>query len=385
MKLPKIILSILPFFFFLSGCATPRVNFKEGNEKELKNYNHIFLFPPENDPRNAAQKVRDVFKKNGYEVTILDNESDFKESHGTAFIVSGQGHLLTCNHVLKKAKIATAWIGEDEFLADVLKTDEKMDLALLKIRDLPAAGFVPLRFSAKEIYAMGQEIYTIGFPLTRILGSKPRLNRGLISSEYGMNDNPDHVQISAEIQPGNSGSPLLNTQREVVGLIQQTINPLYVLQASGGSLPQNVNFAVKAGKIHEFLKGAGVNIEYGNGGGEIPFDIVRRSVAKLQAGKVLPKNEREKVLFCTLGYVSFWDFWPRFQVFELRFYDYLSGDVLFTAGQYRDNVFVTEGSVIRGTVRKVINTVKTYIPEKKEDKIEEVAKDVEKPTMEGKK
>ena len=87
-------------------------------------------------------------------------------------------------------------------------------------------------------------------------GNNARLSKGLINSTTGMRDDPKQLQVSAEIQPGNSGGPLLDHEGQVIGIIQQTINPWRIAQATGGSLPQNVNFAIKAEPVLEFVKGS---------------------------------------------------------------------------------------------------------------------------------
>ncbi|MDY7037952.1 MAG: serine protease [Thermodesulfobacteriota bacterium] len=127
----------------------------------------------------------------------------------------------------------------------MVDTDKEKDLALLKIKACQKLVLQPLPISKDTVYKMGQDVYTIGFPLSDILGNSPRLNKGLVSSAVGLKDNPDHLQISVETQSGNIGSPLLNENGSVVGIIQGTLNPMNVLARTGGNLPQNVNFAAK--------------------------------------------------------------------------------------------------------------------------------------------
>jgi S1-C subfamily serine protease len=62
-------------------------------------------------------------------------------------------------------------------------------------------------------------VYTIGYPLSRLLGSSARFTKGAIGATSGMNDNPKQIQVSAEIQPGNSGGPLFDNDGLVVGVV----------------------------------------------------------------------------------------------------------------------------------------------------------------------
>src|SRR5256885_1274901 len=83
-----------------------------------------------------------------------------------------------------------------------------------------------------------------------------RINKGLVSSAFGIADDTNHVQFSAAVQPGNSGGPLLNERVEVIGVVEATLSASSLLLQ--GSLPQNVNFAIKNGPVREFLGAAGI-------------------------------------------------------------------------------------------------------------------------------
>tara|TARA_B100000315_G_C14411094_1_gene511024 strand:+ start:376 stop:783 length:408 start_codon:yes stop_codon:yes gene_type:complete len=98
----------------------------------------------------------------------------------------------------------------------------------------------------------GDKVFTIGYPLPNILGQKPRYAQGVISATYGMNDDPTRFNISAPIQPGNSGGPLFNERDEVIGIVVSTANPKLTKSITGTN-PQNVNFAVKSAYIIELI------------------------------------------------------------------------------------------------------------------------------------
>jgi serine protease Do len=68
------------------------------------------------------------------------------------------------------------------------------------------------------------------------------------------------LQISAPVQPGNSGGPLLDAQGNVAGVIVSKLNAARVAQMEGGDIPQNVNFAIKASVVLNFLKENGVTV-----------------------------------------------------------------------------------------------------------------------------
>src|SRR3979490_2965561 len=94
--------------------------------------------------------------------------------------------------------------------ADVLSSDTDKDIAILKIRQVDIRHVVPLSFRDDHRYSLGADVFTIGYPLSHLLGSSARFTKGSVSATSGLNDAPKQIQVSAEIQPGNSGGPLFD-------------------------------------------------------------------------------------------------------------------------------------------------------------------------------
>lgn len=92
-----------------------------------------------------------------------------------------------------------------------------------------------------------------------ILGVKVQATTGEVSKLAGIRDDLRFYQISAAVQSGNSGGPLLNAQGEVVGVVSSKLNALNTLNEHG-DLPQNVNFAVKYPYVSAMIESAGVAI-----------------------------------------------------------------------------------------------------------------------------
>ena len=99
---------------------------------------------------------------------------------------------------------------------------------------------------------------TFGFPLFGLLSSGPTLTTGDVSALSGLRDNQADYQISAPVQPGNSGGPLLDAKGNVVGVVVAKLNAARIAEMTDGDIPQNVNFAVKAGPALDFLHEQGV-------------------------------------------------------------------------------------------------------------------------------
>ena len=73
-----------------------------------------------------------------------------------------------------------------------------------------------------------------------------------MSSLSGLLNNTRFLQISAAVQPGNSGGPLLSSSGEVVGVVAAKINAIKFAKATG-EIPENINFAIKTGALRDFL------------------------------------------------------------------------------------------------------------------------------------
>jgi hypothetical protein len=101
-------------------------------------------------------------------------------------------------------------------------------------------------------------VVTYGFPLSGLLSSGPTLTTGDVSALAGLRDNPMHFQISAPVQPGNSGGPLLDAQAHVIGVVVSKLNAARIAEMTGGDIPQNVNFAIKGTEALAFLTANGV-------------------------------------------------------------------------------------------------------------------------------
>ena len=341
----------------LGGCAASTQlvhNDKASAEvkaRSFKSYKEVLLVGPLEDKRNVMPRAKAELESMGFVIRVMDPTKPIEGAQGTAFVISAAGHLLTCAHVLGAIKEATITLDGKRYLADVLKADKDADLALLKLREpLPAgAPLISFRGSAKSA-AMGEEVFTIGYPLSRILGSGARMSRGLVSAANGLRDNPKQLQVSAEIHPGNSGGPLLDREGQAVGVISQTINPWRVAQATGGALPQNINFAIKNEPTLAFLKAADAGVYGGlafdQGGG---LERANRAVARIQAGVVTADAERRDKMVVRLNYVSMWDLWFRFRLFVLAAFDFETQEPLFAAGQGRDSMVSNEEVVIKDT------------------------------------
>ena len=94
---------------------------------------------------------------------------------------------------------------------------------------------------------------TVGFPNTGLQGFAPKLAKGEIASLAGAQDDARHFQISAPIQPGNSGGALVDERGNVIGVVVAKLSQKAALAATG-TLAENVNYAVKSSYLLSFLE-----------------------------------------------------------------------------------------------------------------------------------
>ena len=121
-----------------------------------------------------------------------------------------------------------------------MKVNAANDVALLKVNG--TCNAVPLVASGGV--KLGDSIFTIGFPNTIVQGTEPKLTKGEVSSLAGIQDDPRHFQISAPVQTGNSGGPLVDRFGNVIGIVATRLGDMATLKNTG-SLPQNVNYALR--------------------------------------------------------------------------------------------------------------------------------------------
>lgn len=169
---------------------------------------------------------------------------------GTGFFVTADGYFVTCKHVVGGATSFHVRSHGGFLPARLIKNNQTIDVAVLKVE----GAFRALPVAAQPSVKLGEAVFTIGFPNPGVQGVEPKLTRGEISSMAGARDNPRYYQISVPVQPGNSGGALLDEFGNAVGVVTSRLDDVATYQANG-ALPQNVNYAVKGRLVYSFLSG----------------------------------------------------------------------------------------------------------------------------------
>ncbi len=178
-----------------------------------------------------------------------------KAGSGTGFFVTASGHVLTNHHVAGNcSSLTVSQLGQPTQTAKLVASDQRNDLALLST-DLKPAAVPTFRTRAR----LGENIAVFGFPLAGLLASGGNFTLGNITALAGLADDSTQYQISAPVQPGNSGGPLLDKSGSVIGVVVSKLNVLGVAKQTN-DVAQNVNFAIKAATASNFLETNGVTI-----------------------------------------------------------------------------------------------------------------------------
>lgn len=186
---------------------------------------------------------------------------------GTGYVISASGHIITNHHVIDGCigDIKGSLTGAAASTLRVVNSDPSNDLALLQG---PADQFKAYAKIRDRAMHSGDSVVAIGFPLRGLLTSDLTVTTGIVSSLSGIRNDTRFLQISAAVQPGNSGGPLLDTSGDIVGTVAQKLDWLSVARVTG-DIPENINFAIKTGTIRDFLDNSVVPYETAAPGPEL--------------------------------------------------------------------------------------------------------------------
>lgn len=135
---------------------------------------------------------------------------------GSAFLINIKGYLITNAHVVRNAKeiFATNNKGQD-FKVIVVKKDEALDIAILKIEDADFKNFTSIPYGIRKSSTdIAEPIFTLGFPRNEIV-----YGEGYLSAKTGFNGDTLSCQIAIAANPGNSGGPVFNRNGEIIGML----------------------------------------------------------------------------------------------------------------------------------------------------------------------
>ena len=191
---------------------------------------------------------------------------------GTGFAVNNLGHIVTNEHVVSDCGKITVSVLNKDYRAELVVKDRVSDLAILKIHP----KFTEESYQFASQVRTGQDAVVFGFPMSGDLGTNVKVTSGLISSLSGPDGEPNWLQFTAPIQPGNSGGPVVNDRNEVIGVSTAGLAP---------DKASNVFFAIRGATVQSFL-----------GKHRIPFSIGEKVKTPMEIPDMVDLAEKKTFL-----------------------------------------------------------------------------------------
>lgn len=166
---------------------------------------------------------------------------------GSGFALNN-GYICTNHHVIDGANNIKIYGVKGNFNigynARVVLSDSHNDLAVLKINDSRFSGFGTIPYRVKTNMAeVGESCFVLGYPMTATMGDEIKLTTGVVSAKSGFQGDLSLYQISAPIQPGNSGGPLFDNNGNLIGIVN-----------SKHTGAENVGYAIKASYLSNLIQ-----------------------------------------------------------------------------------------------------------------------------------
>ena len=148
-------------------------------------------------------------------------QSQVESGAGSGVIISSDGYILTCDHVVSGASNITVTIGDKDYPATIIGEDSTSDIAVIKIE---ADGLTPAIVGDSDKLAVGDNVLAVGNPLGELGGTVTggmlsALNRSVTIQGTSSTNTMSLIQMDASVSPGNSGGGLFNMNGELIGLV----------------------------------------------------------------------------------------------------------------------------------------------------------------------
>jgi serine protease Do len=190
-------------------------------------------------------------KKQKPKIVAGDNEV-VPAASGSGFYITSSGYILTNNHVIEGCRKVSFTHNGKEVVANVIATDSKNDLAILK------SNVRPIRF-----YKLSQDdpklldnVIIAGYPLGKRVSSAIKTSKGSVTSLAGYGDNYSNFQTDAALNQGNSGGPIMDQSGNVIGVA--------VANFGKQSGVESFNFGIKSSTVKTFVSSNDVNFTKGS-------------------------------------------------------------------------------------------------------------------------
>jgi S1-C subfamily serine protease len=261
--------------------------------------------PVDAKEEKSTNVVNQIYKTDGQGVAFIESQLEPQESAfnpfgepeaesggvatGSGFVIDGEGHILTNNHVIEGAEKVEVKLGdsEKEYEAEVVGTDPGTDIALLQV-EAPAKELHPLTLGHSSEVEVGDPVVAIGNPF----GLDRTVTSGIVSALQRQIQAPNgfsinHViQTDAAINPGNSGGPLIDSGGAVIGINSQ------IATGGGGDGNVGIGFAIPIDTIRAEINQLETNGEVehaflGISGGTVTPELAKALNLPVEQGVVV--------------------------------------------------------------------------------------------------
>jgi S1-C subfamily serine protease len=214
------------------------------NFARLDNGNKIVLY-------RLYPQATDAERQNSY--SSNDEEPQVQQWSGSGIAISPR-YIATNNHVVEGARtlVITSVNGNTNknYSVEVVATDKHNDLAIIKVIDNSFPGFSDFKYGfSTSTQDVGTGVFVLGYPLITTMGDDIKLTNGIISAKTGFQGDISLYQISAPIQPGNSGGPLFDDNGDLIGIVNA--------KHTGA---ENVGYAIKLNYLKSLIESADLDI-----------------------------------------------------------------------------------------------------------------------------
>jgi V8-like Glu-specific endopeptidase len=239
------------FYASAKDDCSDAISLSDDNEKAyyLRGLCKIYLDDPTaiEDLKKGGDEGIMLIKELESQAKIKTEETSISVT-GSGLIISKDGYIVTNEHVISVGNNIMVEILRNgqkvNYNAKIIKVDKANDLAILKINDSKFTNFKYLPYGLRAYgVRVGEEVFSMGYPQINLQGEEIKVTDGIISSKTGFQNDVTTYQISAPIQPGNSGGPLFDKKGNLIGITNAGIPDA-----------ENVGYAIKASYLMNMLE-----------------------------------------------------------------------------------------------------------------------------------
>ncbi|MBD1143134.1 trypsin-like peptidase domain-containing protein [Pelagibacterales bacterium SAG-MED33] len=226
--------------------------YNQDSHKYEFNKRGSWIFATLKTPEAEKQKPKKKQPKKQEPKIIAGDNEVVPAASGSGFYFTSSGYILTNNHVIEGCRKISLTHNGKEVVANVIATDSKNDLAILK------TNVRPNRFYkiSKEDPKLLEDVIIAGYPLGKRVSASIKTSKGSITSLAGYGDNYSNFQTDAALNQGNSGGPIMDNTGNVVGVAVANFGK----QAG----VESFNFGIKSSTVKTFVSSNDINFTLGS-------------------------------------------------------------------------------------------------------------------------